>query len=105
MRPSDKGARGRPLETVEPREVVSAGERDARRVVEAREPVEPLLLRQPAAAALCGVSSREFRRWVARGFAPAPILSHGGRPLWSRRELEQWAADLSRRAEPWGARR
>jgi hypothetical protein len=101
----EKDARGRPLETVEPREVVSAGERDARSVAGARESVEPLLLRQPAAAAHCGVSSREFRRWVARGFAPAPIVSHGGRPLWARHALESWAADLSRGAERRGAGR
>lgn len=65
----------------------------------------PLLLRQRDAAELCGISAREFRRWCHRGFAPAPIAGHGGRPLWSRDALVEWVRQLAQQAQRRGGAR
>jgi hypothetical protein len=65
----------------------------------------PLLLHQRDAAALCGISAREFRRWCRRGFAPAPIAGHGGRPLWARAALVDWVHQLAQQAQRRGCAR
>jgi len=66
---------------------------------------DKLLLRQGEVAQLLGISERELRRWRDRGFAPAPIAAHGGRPLWSRDSIFRFVSDLSQRAQRRGGAR
>lgn len=98
MSDAEKSGRGRQFAPGEPRDA-SAVVRDGESVHNGHGSLESLLLRQQEAAQLCGVSAREFRRWVARGFAPAPIVAHGGRPLWSRAALARWVDELELRAQ------
>jgi predicted DNA-binding transcriptional regulator AlpA len=60
----------------------------------------PLLLRTAQAAAYCGVSEATWWRWDAAGRMPRGRKVSAGVKLWSRRELEEWAAmGLPSRAE------
>ena len=52
---------------------------------------EPLLLRAPQAAAVCGTSARTWRTWDASGRVPAPIRL-GRSIFWRLDELRAWVA-------------
>jgi predicted DNA-binding transcriptional regulator AlpA len=64
-------------------------------VAEAATPVvsvaEPLLLRAPEAAAICGISTRTWRMWDTTGRVPAP-LRIGRSVFWRLDELRAWVA-------------
>lgn len=51
----------------------------------------PLLVPAPAAALLCGVSERTWRKFDRCGRVPSP-LRWGKRRLWCVEELRRWAA-------------
>jgi predicted DNA-binding transcriptional regulator AlpA len=51
-----------------------------------------LLLRAAQAAAYCGVSEATWWRWDAAGRIPRGHKVSAGVKLWSRLDLEQWAA-------------
>ena len=53
-----------------------------------------LLLNARDAAALCGISSRTFRRAVARGVFPPQVAVTDGLALWSRKAIEAAVAKL-----------
>lgn len=60
----------------------------------------PLLLRAAQAAAHCGVSEATWWRWDAAGRIPRGRKVSAGVKVWSRLELEEWAAlGLPPRAE------
>jgi predicted DNA-binding transcriptional regulator AlpA len=63
-------------------------------------PLPPLLLRAAQAAVYCGVSDATWWRWDAAGKIPRGRKVSAGVKVWSRLELEQWAAmGLPPRAE------
>jgi len=51
--------------------------------------MESLLLSAKEVAQLLGISSRQFYRLHSAGKIPLPIRSLG-RPLWNRKELQNW---------------
>jgi predicted DNA-binding transcriptional regulator AlpA len=55
-------------------------------------PLVPLLLRAAAAAKYCGVSEATFWRWDSAGRIPRGRKISAGVKVWSRPELEAWAA-------------
>jgi predicted DNA-binding transcriptional regulator AlpA len=52
----------------------------------------PLLLRAAQAASYCGVSEATWWRWEAAGKMPRGRKISGGVKVWSRPELDAWAA-------------
>jgi predicted DNA-binding transcriptional regulator AlpA len=54
-------------------------------------PGDQLLVDASGAAALCGVARSTWLSWDAAGRCPRRIVL-GGRVLWSREQLERWAA-------------
>ncbi len=69
----------------------------------ARLQLQPLLLASPEAARVCGVCERTWRRLNRSGLIPRP-LSIGRRRLWSRADLENWAACGAPSREAWERR-
>jgi predicted DNA-binding transcriptional regulator AlpA len=65
---------------------------------------EPLLVRAPEAARLCGLAGRTWRRSAAAGRVPAP-LKLGGAVLWRVVELRAWVAAGTPPRERWEAMR
>lgn len=55
-------------------------------------PLPPLLLRAAQAAAYCGVSEATWWRWDSAGKIPRGRKVSAGVKVWSRPELEAWAA-------------
>lgn len=53
---------------------------------------DPLLVRAPAAARLCGIAPRTWRRLAASRRVPSPVRL-GGSVLWRVDELRAWCAD------------
>ena len=51
--------------------------------------LEPLLLREKEAAAICGVSPRTWRDWRASGKVP-PSHKIGGSVFWKTEDIKLW---------------
>jgi predicted DNA-binding transcriptional regulator AlpA len=64
----------------------------------------PLLLRAAQAAAFCGVSEATWWRWDAAGRMPRGRKVSAGVKVWSRPELEEWAAGGCVPRTEWDAR-
>jgi len=45
------------------------------------------------AAALAGISRKAFTMTASRGKAPEPIATLSCGPIWTRSQIEQWAAN------------
>jgi predicted DNA-binding transcriptional regulator AlpA len=64
----------------------------------------PLFLRAAQASAFCAVSEATWWRWDAAGKMPRGRKVSGGVKVWSRPELEAWAAAGCPTRREWEAR-
>jgi predicted DNA-binding transcriptional regulator AlpA len=72
---------------------------------EAATSLPPLLLRAAQAASYCGVSEATWWRWDSAGKIPRGRKVSAGVKVWSRPELEAWAAAGLPPREEWEALR
>jgi excisionase family DNA binding protein len=65
---------------------------------------ETLLLSVGKAAALCGTSTRTWRRWDSAGLIPSPVRI-GRTTRWRREDVLAWIAAKCPRRQEWERRK
>jgi predicted DNA-binding transcriptional regulator AlpA len=71
----------------------------------ARAELEPLLVDADQSAALCGVHTATWYRWVSAKRVPAPIRLSRGVVRWRVEELKEWILAGCPGRREWEARR